>query len=127
MVLEYKNTYIDLIINKTNDSTGLINDDTWCNVYIKVMNNEISYTNNRKSFSLKELNKTIRLLTESIQNNKNVKLTYIKNFFTIELLNYKSDKYLELILINIKHKDYEIIFKNDEIISFINLLSNIKD
>lgn len=127
MVLEYKNTYIDLIINKTNDSTGLINDDTWCNVYIKVMNNEISYTNNRKSFSLKELNKTIKLLTESIQNNKNVKLTYIKNFFTIELLNYKSDKYLELILINIKHKDYEIIFKNDEIISFINLLSNIKD
>lgn len=127
MVLEYKNTYIDLIINKTNDSTGLINDDTWCNVYIKVMNNEISYTNNRKSFSLKELNKTIKLLTESIQNNKNVKLTYIKNFFTIELLNYKSNKYLELILINIKHKDYEIIFKNDEIISFINLLSNIKD
>lgn len=127
MVLEYKNTYIDLIINKTKDSTGIINDDTWCNVYIKVMNNEISYTNNRKSFSLKELNKTIKLLTESIQNNKNVKLTYIKNFFTIELLNYKSNKYLELILINIKHKDYEIIFKNDEIISFINLLSNIKD
>lgn len=127
MNLEYKNTHIELSINKTNDNTGLINNDTWCEVIIKVKNNELDYSNNRKSFTLNELNKTITTLKYNYENNINTKLQYIKNFFTIELLNYTHNKYLELILINIKHKNYEIIFKNEEILKFINLLSTIND
>lgn len=127
MNIEYKNTHIELSINKTNDNTGLINNDTWCEVIIKVKNNELDYSNNRKSFTLNELNKTTTTLKYNYENNINTKLQYIKNFFTIELLNYTHNKYLELILINIKHKNYEIIFKNEEILKFINLLSTIND
>lgn len=127
MNIEYKNTHIELSINKTNDNTGLINNDTWCEVIIKVKNNELDYYNNRKSFTLNELNKTITTIKYNYENNINTKLQYIKNFFTIELLNYTHNKYLELILINIKHKNYEIIFKNEEILKFINLLSTIND
>lgn len=127
MNIEYKNTHIELSINKTNDNTGLINNDTWCEVIIKVKNNELDYSNNRKSFTLNELNKTIKTLKYNYENNINTKLQYIKNFFTIELLNYTHNKYIELILINIKHKNYEIIFKNEEILKFINLLSTIND
>lgn len=127
MNIEYKNTHIELSINKTNDNTGLINNDTWCEVIIKVKNNELDYSNNRKSFTLNELKKTITTLKYNYENNINIKIQYIKNFFTIELLNYTHNKYLELILINIKHKNYEIILKNEEILKFINLLSTIKD
>lgn len=123
MNLEYKNTWYKLKINKTDDITGLNNDDYWCNIIFNLKNNEINFKSTRKSLSKNEIKKIIIKTKEFYQKNtlsKNFK--FIKNFIKIKVYKNKNDNYLKLTIIKINNKknnNYVIIFKNNEITKLI--------
>ena len=117
MKLAYKNTEYKLKINLTNNKIGLLNDDVWCNVILNIINKEFNYHINRQSLSKNELEKIIKTIKESYYNKEKVpKLLFIKNYFTIRCYNTNTDKYMDLK----KYKNYKIIFKNNEILEFLN-------
>lgn len=124
MKLAYKNTEYKLKINLTINKIGLLNDDVWCNVILNITNKEFNYHINRESLSKKELEKIIKTIKESYYNKEKVpKLLFIKNYFTIRCYNTNTDKYMDLNLIKpeeTKYKNYKIIFKNNEILEFLN-------
>ena len=126
MKLAYKNTEYKLKISLTNNNVGLLNDDLWCNVILTITNNEFSYHINRESLSKKELEKIITTIKKSfVKNEKSFKLFFIKNYFTIRCYFINTDKYMDLNLIKpeyTKYKIYKIIFKNNEILEFLNLI-----
>lgn len=124
MKLAYKNTEYKLKINLTNNKIGLLNDDVWRNVILNITNKEFNYHINRQSLSKNELEKIIKTIKESYYNKEKVpKLLFIKNYFTIRCYNTNTDKYMDLKLIKpeeTKYKNYKIIFKNNEILEFLN-------
>lgn len=124
MKLAYKNTEYKLKINLTNNKIVLLNDDVWCNVILNITNKEFNYHINRQSLSKNELEKIIKTIKESYYNKEKVpKLLFIKNYFTIKYYNTNTDKYMDLKLIKpeeTKYKNYKIIFKNNEILEFLN-------
>lgn len=124
MKLAYKNTEYKLKINLTNNKIGLLNDDVWRNVILNITNKELNYHINRQSLSKNELEKIIKTIKESYYNKEKVpKLLFIKNYFTIRCYNTNTDKYMDLKLIKpeeTKYKNYKIIFKNNEILEFLN-------
>lgn len=124
MKLAYKNTEYKLKINLTNNKIGLLNDDVWSNVILNITNKEFNYHINRQSLSKNELEKIIKTIKESYYNKEKVpKLLFIKNYFTIKYYNTNTDKYMDLKLIKpeeTKYKNYKIIFKNNEILEFLN-------
>lgn len=124
MKLAYKNTEYKLKINLTNNKIGLLNDDVWSNVILNITNKEFNYHINRQSLSKNELEKIIKTIKESYYNKEKVpKLLFIKNYFTIRCYNTNTDKYMDLKLIKpeeTKYKNYKIIFKNNEILEFLN-------
>ena len=124
MKLAYKNTEYKLKINLTNNKIGLLNDDVLCNVILNITNKEFNYHINRQSLSKNELEKIIKTIKESYYNKEKVpKLLFIKNYFTIKYYNTNTDKYMDLKLIKpeeTKYKNYKIIFKNNEILEFLN-------
>lgn len=124
MKLAYKNTEYKLKINLTNNKIGLLNDDVWRNVILNITNKEFNYHINRQSPSKNELEKIIKTIKESYYNKEKVpKLLFIKNYFTIRCYNTNTDKYMDLKLIKpeeTKYKNYKIIFKNNEILEFLN-------
>lgn len=126
MNLIYKNTEYRLKISITNNKIGLLHDDVWCNVELKITNNEFNYYINRESLSKKELEKIITIIKQSFdKGEKTPKLFFIKNYFTIRCYFINKDKYMDLNLIKPEtsnHKIYKIIFKNNEILDFLNLI-----
>ena len=124
MKLAYKNTEYKLKINLTNNKIGLLNDDVWRNVILNITNKEFNYHINRQSLSKNELEKIIKTIKEIYYNKEKVpKLLFIKNYFTIRCYNTNTDKYMDLKLIKpeeTKYKNYKIIFKNNEILEFLN-------
>ena len=128
MMLDYKNTKYDLKISVTNNDIGLTNNDVWCNIDITVKNNEFKYHVNRQSFSKNELNKIVNTIKATYyKNKKQPKLYFIKNYFTIECYFKEDNKYMDLKLINPENtnfKNYTIIFRNTEILDFINIIES---
>ena len=126
MKLSYKNTEYKLKINLTNNKIGLLNNDVWCNVILNITNKEFNYQINRQSLSKNELEKIIKTIKESYYNKEKVpKLLFIKNYFTIKCYNTNTDKYMDLKIIKpeeTKYKNYKIIFKNNEILEFLNII-----
>ena len=82
-----------------------------------------AYRNNEK-LSNEQLKQLYDEAKESYYNKEKVpKLLFIKNYFTIRCYNTNADKYMELKLIKpeeTKYKNYKIIFKNNEILEFLN-------
>ena len=124
MKLAYNKTEYKLNINLSNNKIGLLIDDVWCNVILNITNKEFNYHINRQSLSKNELEKIIKTIKESYYNKEKVpKLLFIKNYFTIKYYNTNTDKYMDLKLIKpeeTKYKNYKIIFKNNEILEFLN-------
>lgn len=123
MNLEYKNTYYHLDISKTNDITGLCDDDYWCNIIFNFKNDEINFKSQNKSLSKKEINNTIIKIKEFYQKNISVKnIKFIKNFVKIKIYKKNKDEFLKLTIIKINNQNnnnYDIILKNNEISKMI--------
>lgn len=127
MNIDYKNTYINLNITPSTDTTGLIN-DIWYKINIYITNNEINIKKEIKILTKKEINKIINLLTifYKLPNKKPHIMKFIKNFITIKTYKTKKDNYLEINIIKIKslnNKNYKLIFKNNEIEKLNNILT----
>jgi len=104
MKLAYKNTEFELKIYLTKNKTGLLDNDVWCNVELIINNDEFKYHVNRESFSKKELIKIVNTLKKGyLEDIKQPKLFFIKNYFTIRCYFVNNDKYMDLNLIKLKY------------------------
>ena len=123
MVVNYKNTEINLKIERTDSNIGIKNDDSWCIIEFEAKNNEYHYKNKRTVMTYQEdlerrkkIKNFLKKPTKRVQ-----KIRFIKNYFRLNLyLDDNKNKVLEFELVGDDKKSaYNIYFYNEEIVEFL--------
>ena len=130
MKLKFKNTNINYVVTKTKNKEGLASNDSWLMVDFYVENDEFSYHSCRESLSLGEIieacNVIRKLYDEPVKVSE--KITFIKNYFKINIKNTPEKKTMFLNLIDLndsKRTSYKVYFEQEEILEFVALSRNI--
>lgn len=122
MVIESSNTRLDMLLKRTGSNIGLRGNDEWLKVNFKLYNDSVDYEICRESFTYNEFLNAIARAREFFKGNiPSSRISFIKNFFFINLYNKDNEKVLELTLVMMigSNDKYTVKFKNDEITAFL--------
>ena len=120
MKLNYKKTLVDITLKPTNNNVGLKENDYWYLVTIKINNEEYNCEITKEMLTNNEINTTINILENYINNNEINKINYITNYIKIDLLKDKLElTFIEPISTN--SKKYKVIFNKNEISELISI------
>ena len=123
MKLIFKNTDLNIELHPSNNNIGLRENDYWYLVSLCVKNDEYNYEINKEILTNNEINNTIDILEQYIDNKTNIKeIKYITNYIKFKLLGNKN---LELTIIeklSKSSKKYSIILEEKEILELLDIM-----
>lgn len=124
MKLKFKDTQLDITLKPTTNNIGLKKEDYWYLISLKINNNEYNYEITKEILSNNEIENTINILEQYINNKTNIKeISYITNYIKIDLL----DNFIEITFIeelSKSSKKYKVILDEEEVLELINILKN---
>lgn len=126
MKIKYKETEIKFNIKKTYSNIGLTNNDYWCDVDFYVKNSDIEYESHRQSLTFNEVEKNVKKINDfyNSEENEDIIITFIKNYFMIYLYKEDNNIIMDFELRDTEHpihRNYKIKFVNEEILEFLKI------